>query len=71
MHAHSWYTLSFCSLEVPMGVDYEWEKFFSSIHYAVTSTERLQQRLQVVVRGIDGLRRDSFPSDETYERLTN
>jgi hypothetical protein len=22
-----------------MGVDYGWEKFFSSIHYAVTSTE--------------------------------
>jgi hypothetical protein len=54
-----------------MGVDYGWEQFFSSIHYAVTSTERLQQRLQVVVRGIDGLRRDSFSSDETYERLTN
>jgi hypothetical protein len=53
----------------PMGVDYGWEKFFSSIHYAVTSTERLQQRLQVVVSGIDGLRRDSFPSDETYERF--
>ena len=54
-----------------MGVDYGWEKFFSSIHYAVTSTERLQQRLQVVVSGIDGLRRDSFPSDETYERFRN
>jgi hypothetical protein len=52
-----------------MGVDYGWEKFFSSIHYAVTSTERLQQRLQGVVSGIDGLRRDSFPSDETYERF--
>jgi hypothetical protein len=52
-----------------MGVDYGWEKFFNSIHYAVTSTERLQQRLQVVVSGIDGLRRDSFPSDETYERF--
>jgi hypothetical protein len=53
----------------PMGVDYGWEKFFSSIHYAVTSTERLQQRLQGVVSGIDGLRRDSFPNDETYERF--
>jgi hypothetical protein len=52
-----------------MGVDYGWEKFFSSIHYAVTSTECLQQRLQLVVSGIDGLRRDSFPSDETYERF--
>ena len=52
-----------------MGVDYGWEKFFSSIHYAVTSAERLQQRLQGVVSGIDGLRRDSFPSDETYERF--
>jgi hypothetical protein len=52
-----------------MGVDYGWEKFFSSIHYAVTSTERLQQRLQGVVSGIDGLRRDSLPSDETYERF--
>jgi hypothetical protein len=52
-----------------MGVDYKWEKFFSSIHYAVTSTELLQQRLQVVVSGIDGLRRDSFPSDETYARF--
>jgi hypothetical protein len=54
-----------------MGVDYGWEKFFSSIHfhYAVTSTERLQQRLQGVVSGIDGLRRDSFPSDEAYERF--
>jgi hypothetical protein len=29
----------------------------------------LQQRLQVVVSGIDGLRRGSFPSDETYERF--
>jgi hypothetical protein len=54
---------------VPMGVDYGWEKFFGSIHYAVTSTELLQKRLQVVVSGIDGLRRDSFPSDETYERF--
>jgi hypothetical protein len=53
----------------PMGVDYGWEKFFSSIHYAVTSAERLQQRLQGVVNGIDGLRRDSFRSDETYERF--
>src|SRR4249919_602854 len=52
-----------------MGVDYGWEKFFSSIHYAVTSTERLQQRLQVVVNENDGLRRDNFPSDETYERF--
>jgi hypothetical protein len=52
-----------------MGVDYGWEKFFSSIHYAVTSTELLQKRLQVVVSGIDGLRRDSFPSDTTYERF--
>jgi hypothetical protein len=52
-----------------MGVDYKWEKFFSSIHYAVTSTELLQQRLQVVVSGIDGLRRDSFHRDETYERF--
>jgi hypothetical protein len=54
---------------VPMGVDYGWEKFFGSVHYAVTSTELLQKRLQVVVSGIDGLRRDSFPSDETYERF--
>jgi hypothetical protein len=52
-----------------MGVDYGWEKFFSSIHYAVTRTERFQQRLQGVVSGIDGLRRDSFPSDETFERF--
>ena len=52
-----------------MGVDYGWEKFFSSIHYAVTSTELLQKRLQVVVKEIDGLRRDSFPSDKTYERF--
>jgi hypothetical protein len=52
-----------------MGVDYGWEKFFSSIHYAVTSAERLQQRLQGVVNRIDGLRRDSFRSDETYERF--
>jgi len=51
-----------------MGVDYGWEKFFSSIHYAVTSTELLQS-LQVVVKEIDGLRRDSFPSDKTYERF--
>lgn len=52
-----------------MGVDYGWEKFFSSIHYAVTSTDLLQKRLQVVVSGIDGLRRDSFPSDEAFERF--
>ena len=52
-----------------MGVDYGWEKFFSSIHYAVTSTERLQQRLQGVVSEIDGLRRDNFPSDKTYARF--
>jgi hypothetical protein len=52
-----------------MGVDYGWEKFFSSIDYAVTSTEPLQRRLQVVVSGIDGLRRDSFPSDESYARF--
>ena len=52
-----------------MGVDYGWEKFFTSIHYAGTSTERLQQRLQVVVSAIDGLRRDSFPRDDTYERF--
>jgi len=57
-------------LEVyPMGVDYGWEKFFSSICCAVTSTELLQKRLQVVVKEIDGLRRDSFPRDETYERF--
>src|SRR5260370_18445158 len=48
-----------------MGVDYGWEKFFSSIHYAVTSTEHLQQRLQVVVSGIDGLRRDRFSTGRT------
>jgi hypothetical protein len=52
-----------------MGVDYGWEKFFSSIHYAVTSTELLQKRLQVVVKEIDGLKRDSFPSDKSYERF--
>ena len=54
---------------VPVGVDYGWEKFFSSIRCAVTSTELLQKRLQVVVKEIDGLRRDSFPRDETYERF--
>ncbi len=52
-----------------MGVDYGWEKFFSSIRCAITSTELLQKRLQVVVKEIDGLRRDSFPRDETYERF--
>ena len=43
-----------------MGVDYGWEKFFSSINYAVTSTERLQQRLQGVVSGIDGFKTGQF-----------
>ena len=66
--ACNWYTLEPFPLEV-----HRWvlimEKFFSSIHYAVTSTELLQKRLQVVVSGIDGLRRDSFPSDETYARF--
>lgn len=52
-----------------MGVDYGWEKFFSSIRCTVTSTELLQKRLQVVVSGIDGLRRDNFSSDKTYERF--
>jgi hypothetical protein len=52
-----------------MGVDYGWERFFGSIHHAVTSTDHLQRRLQAVVSGIDGLRRDSFASDETYARF--
>ena len=52
-----------------MGVDYGWEKLFNSIRCAVTSTELLQKRLQVVVNGIDGLRRDSFPSDKCSREI--
>jgi len=52
-------------------VDYGWEKSFSSIRCAVTSTELLQKRLQVAVSRIDGLRRDNFSSDKTYERFEN
>ena len=59
-------------LEVyPMGVDYGWEKFFSSICCAVTSTELLQKRLQVVVKEIDGLRRDSFLATKPTKDLKN
>jgi hypothetical protein len=52
-----------------MGIDYGLEKFFDQLHYAVSSTDPLQERLTGVVRGISHLRRDSFPDDETYARF--
>ena len=54
-----------------MGVDYGWEKFFASLHYAVASTAPLQERLESVVSEICHLKHDSFPDDETWERFEN
>jgi hypothetical protein len=52
-----------------MGLDYGWEKFFSSLHYAVGSAAPPQELLEGVVSGVCHLRRDSFPDDETWKRF--
>jgi hypothetical protein len=52
-----------------MGVDYGWEKFFSSLHFAIGSTHSLQERLHSVMSGVSHLDRDSFPDDERWERF--
>jgi hypothetical protein len=52
-----------------MGVDYGLEKFFNSIHFAVASTQPLQERLSSVISGVCHLRRESFPNDETFARF--
>jgi hypothetical protein len=54
-----------------MGVDYGWEKFFSSLNYAVANTDSLQKRLAGVAMGVCHLDRDSFPDDETWKRFEN
>jgi hypothetical protein len=52
-----------------MSLDYGWEKFFSSLHYAVGSAAPPQELLEGVVSGVCHLRRDSFPDDETWKRF--
>ncbi len=52
-----------------MGIDYGWEKFFNTLHYAVASVEPLQARLASVVSGVNHLERDSFPDDETFNEF--
>jgi len=52
-----------------MGLDYGWEKFFTSLHYAVGSAAPPQKLLEGVVSGVYDLRRDSFPDDETWKRF--
>jgi hypothetical protein len=52
-----------------MGLDYGWEKFFSSLHHAVGSAAPLQELLEGVMSGVRHLRRDSFPDDETWKRF--
>jgi hypothetical protein len=52
-----------------MGIDYGWEKFFNTLHYAVGSTESLQHRLANVISGVCHLQRDDFPNDEAHEEF--
>jgi hypothetical protein len=52
-----------------MGLDYGWEKFFSSLRYALGSAAPPQELLGGVVSGVCHLRRDSFPDDETWKRF--
>jgi hypothetical protein len=53
-----------------MGVDYAWEKFFTSLHYAVAGSDSLQSRLASVIMGVHHLGADSFPADgEIWEEF--
>jgi hypothetical protein len=52
-----------------LSVDYGWEKFFSSLRYAVASPASLQHRLEGIVSGVYILERDNFPDDETWKRF--
>jgi hypothetical protein len=52
-----------------MGIDYGWEKFFNTLHYAVASVEPLQARLSNVMSSVNHLGRDSFPDDETFSEF--
>lgn len=52
-----------------MGVDYGWEKFYCAMRYACRSNESLQERLAGVIMGVCHLQRDSFPSDELWEKF--
>ena len=52
-----------------MGLDYGWEKFFSSLHHAVGSAAPPQELLEGVMSAVSHLRRDSFPDDETWRRF--
>ena len=53
-----------------MALNYGWEKLFSACHYAVGSSETLQERLAAAVSSdLIHLRREDVPSDEVWERL--
>lgn len=56
-------------LSVSDDVGYGWEKFYGALRGATRSSWSLQRRLESVVMGICHLRRDSFPSDESWERF--
>ena len=46
-----------------MGLNYAWEKFFTSLYYAIDSKASLQDRLASVISKVAHLSADSFPSD--------
>jgi len=52
-----------------MGVNYGWEKFYVALRSAVTSNDSLQERLGFIITNLGLLQRDSFPSDEMWERF--
>ena len=52
-----------------MGVDYGWEKFVITLHFAVASTALLQKRLAEVAKSICRLERDSFPDGVAWSRF--
>jgi hypothetical protein len=52
-----------------VALNYGCEKFGSSIEYAVTSTDSLQERLAGVMLGVINLQRDDFPDTATWERF--
>ena len=52
-----------------MGISYGWEVFYRAVGSAVTNNESLQERLGSVIMLLGLLQRESFPSDEAWERF--
>jgi hypothetical protein len=52
-----------------MGISHGWEVFYRAVGSAVTSNESLQERLGSVIMLLGLLQRESFTSDEMWERF--